>query len=95
MSDAIVELVKILPENDWLKAFTLISMVMLVVLREKLFTGMLEVCRFSLRWVKCQILRKHTRIMRSGTFDEGSMLVGTFRYTCLICGDTVTNRGML
>ena len=54
MAEAIRELVKVLPDNDWLRFALIVIIVLLIVLREKLFIGLLSASRYMYRWWRCQ-----------------------------------------
>ena len=94
MAEVIAELVKILPENDWLRLALIVFVLLLVVLRAKLFTGLLDISRYLSRWVTCQVLRKHTYMRGTGMVDMTTMS-GDFYYRCCICGKTTVGRGVL
>lgn len=95
MQEVIAELVKILPENQWLRLVLLMFVVMLVVLREKLFIGALASVRYLYRWVRCQVFGRHFWLMQSGYLDLGNMNYGTFNYRCDICGKRDVGPGVL
>lgn len=84
MTEIIAELVKVLPENDWMKLALLVFALMLVILREKLFVGVREICRYMYRWIMCRF-GKHTWLSGSGK-PSRDMLTGLYVYYCVICG---------
>ena len=86
--DVVAELLTILPDNDWLKAAIVVFALLLVVLKEKLFTGSREVSRYIFHWTKCQIFRKHTwKYYSFGDMVNFSGIVGpsNFVYKCVVC----------
>ena len=94
MAEVIGELVKVLPENDWLRFALLVFFILLLVLRGTLFTGIRDISCYLFRWAKCQALGKHTYMRRAGMVDMSS-LSGDFYYSCTICGKTTVGRGVL
>ena len=87
MAEIIAELVKILPENQWLRFALIVVVVLLLVLREKFFLGLLAICRYVYRWSSCKIFQKHFWVSHSGLLDR-NFITGTFIYRCTICGKT-------
>lgn len=94
MEQIVAELVKVFPQNDWVKAFLFVFLALLVVLREKLFVKSGEGLRYSVRWFKCKILQKHT-YRRSAGFVDMSTLIGDFYFECIVCGYTRLGRSSL
>ena len=93
MAEIVSELVKILPENDWMRLAFLVFLAMLIVLRKSLFIGIMDICRYLFRWLKCRFGR-HTWIIRSGHVDD-NMVTGMFVYNCVICLKDDVRKGIL
>ena len=77
MNEVVAELVKILPESQWLRFLLIVFIVMLIVLREKLFTGGLLCVRYLWRWAGCRI-GKHS-------WKHVFGVNGYSQYACRIC----------
>ena len=85
--DVMAELLKILPENDWLRAAIVVFALLLVVLREKLFTGTREICRYIYRWALCRYGRHTWRYYGLGdlVYISGAGVPSNYIYKCVIC----------
>ena len=93
MAEIVGELVKILPGNDWMRLALLVFLAVLIVLRKNLFIGIMEICRYLFRWVKCRFGR-HIWIIHSGQVDD-NMVTGLFIYCCVICLKNDVRKGIL
>ncbi len=81
MAEVIAELVKVLPENDWMKLALLVFALLLIVLREKLFTGIVEIYRYLFRWIGCRIGR-HTWVGGGAVISDSVNYSWSYCYIC-------------
>ena len=94
MAEVVGELVKVLPDNEWLRFALIVIIVLLIILREKLFLGLLSGIRYLYRWGRCQVFRKHTWFRGAGLLED-NMVTGHFVFRCHICGKTTAGPGTL
>ena len=82
MSAVVAELVKILPENEFLRAGLIALFIIVVPVKPAIWVG--QGLRYSVRWVRCQVFGRHSWVQVMGVPNIwGQPMSGTAQ--CRVC----------
>ena len=82
MSAVVAELVKILPENELLRAGLIALFIIIVPVKPAIWVG--QGLRYTVRWVRCQVFGSHSWVQVTGALNLwGQPMSGTVQ--CTVC----------